>query len=413
MSDAGPSQPASGRLPRRARAALMASRGERTPTMRVADAVLCLLCAAYALVSYDAWTGLLAHLPGWLPPFDLGVGLAGCVALWWRRRHPVAIAIALGLCGALFMAAGAPGLVAAYTVASLRPLWVSAAVVSLTAGAAVPYYLIVPIDDMGFAVWVVFMVLLHATVLSLGVAVRIRRSLIARLVEASDAEREQHQQRLSRAQTEERSRIAREMHDVLAHRLSILSVHAAALERRSRPESARALTTEELAAAGSVIRANAHAALGELRDVLHVLGSSDELGVASPQPRLLDIETLLAEVAASGQRVRLTYVPDAAELGDAREQLQRTIYRVLQEGLTNARKHAPGAAVDVTLTRAPTAVLVELRNPLPVGVTVAEIPGSRAGLAGLTERVEIDGGTLDSGVDDGEFVLRAELPWRV
>lgn len=86
---------------------------------------------------------------------------------------------------------------------------------------------------------------------------------------------------------------------------------------------------------------------------------------------------------------------------------------MVQEGLTNARKHAPGSRVTVRVYAGPprTEVTVEVGNPLPIGVTESEIPGAGAGLTGLHERVELDGGTLQHGSVDGTFTLRARLPW--
>ena len=127
------------------------------------------------------------------------------------------------------------------------------------------------------------------------------------------------------------------MHDVLAHRLSLLSVHAGALEFR--PDA----PPEEIAEAAGVIRANAREALQELREVIGVL-RADADGVVPPQPTLDAIPSLIEESRAAGMKVRAQV--DAAG-GDVL--LGRTAYRVVQEGLTNARKHAPAAAVEVTV----------------------------------------------------------------
>jgi signal transduction histidine kinase len=130
------------------------------------------------------------------------------------------------------------------------------------------------------------------------------------------------------------------MHDVLGHRLSLLSVHAGALEFR--PDA----SPEEIAGAAKVIRENAHQALQDLREVVGVLRAPvGEL----PQPTLADARQLVAESGRAGMRVELR-----EEIGGAVPDLVgRTAYRVVQEALTNARKHAPGAAVDVHLAGAP------------------------------------------------------------
>jgi len=176
------------------------------------------------------------------------------------------------------------------------------------------------------------------------------------------------------------------------------------------------LRPDEVREAAAVIRSSAHTALEELHDVLAVLGShgSDgELGAAAPQPTVGDLDRLVAEAGTVGQRVRLD-VAHAERLAESRPQLQRTVYRVVQEGLTNARKHAAGAAVDVhVVASSREQVQVRVSNPVPVGVTSTEIPGARTGLSGLAERVELDGGSLRTRVHDGQFTLEVMLPWRM
>jgi signal transduction histidine kinase len=194
------------------------------------------------------------------------------------------------------------------------------------------------------------------------------------------------------------------MHDVLAHRLSLLSVHAGALEFH--PDA----PAEEVAAAAGVIRESARAALDELRGVIGVLREDgNESLTQPPQPTLADLPALVEESRAAGMRVTALI-----ELGDAAPPaaVGRTAYRIAQEGLTNARKHAPGAAVTLTV-RAPDGNLeVEVRSLAPVAVGVGSaLPGAGTGLIGLAERVSLAGGTLEHGVDpDGAFVLRARLP---
>jgi signal transduction histidine kinase len=102
-------------------------------------------------------------------------------------------------------------------------------------------------------------------------------------------------------------------------------------------------------------------------------------------------------------------IDDVAEIPDT---IGRSAYRMIQESLTNARKHAPDTTVDVMLEgRAGEHLVVEVRNPLRVGAVASVTPGSGLGLVGLTERAELIGGHLAHSVHDGEFVLRALLPW--
>jgi signal transduction histidine kinase len=235
-------------------------------------------------------------------------------------------------------------------------------------------------------------------VLGWGLFVRARRELVRSL-------RAQGDRSADEARAAERRRIAREMHDVLAHRLSLLSVHAGALEFH--PDA----PAEEVAEAAGVIRESARAALDELRGVIGVLreDGGDSL-TQPPQPTLADLAALVKESLAAGMRVSARI-----ELGDATPPaaVGRTAYRIAQEGLTNARKHAPGAAVTLTVRAPDRALEVEVRSLAPVAVAGpgSALPGAGTGLIGLTERVSLAGGELEHGVDaDGAFVLRARLP---
>lgn len=399
----------------RVRAAVASARGDRTPRTRAVDALAILVSLATVVLGVEGSRGIWSLLPAWWLPVDVGVGVLASVALWWRRRHPVPIAIVLAVLGGLFASAGAAAIIATYTVASLRRTWVALAVTVAHLAIAIPYFFIVPVAGLGPAVWALLMVLLYVTTLAVGLAVRTRRQLIAGLVEHAAVARRQQQVELARAGDVERARIAREMHDVLAHRLTLLSVHAGALEYRTRPGAAVPATPEEMREAVGVIRTSAHVALEELRDVLALLGSgsssSDELGTGPPQPTVADLEALTHEALAAGQRVTLQ-IGGHDRLRRAREQLQRTVFRIVQEGLTNARKHAPDTLVEVEIHTPGETIEVRVSNPVPVGVTPTEVPGSRAGLTGLRERIRLDGGSLTAGVHDGSFVLHAALPWR-
>jgi signal transduction histidine kinase len=205
----------------------------------------------------------------------------------------------------------------------------------------------------------------------------------------------------------ERTRIAREMHDVLAHRISLLSLHAGALEVR--PDAAPA----EVAGAAAVIRASAHQALQDLREVIGVLREgepSDQAAPERPQPTIAELTSLADESRAAGVRVRLDLRLEAAQVPDL---TGRTAYRIVQEGLTNARKHAPGASVTVAVGGgAGSGLTIEIRNPWPVaGGGVVALPGAGTGLVGLAERATLAGGRLTHGVDGREFALTAWLPW--
>ena len=159
-----------------------------------------------------------------------------------------------------------------------------------------------------------------------------------------------------------------------------------------------------------MIRDSARAALDDLRGVIGILREDGgESFTEPPQPTIADLPALVEESRRAGMRITAEI-----DLGDAAPDaaVGRTAYRIAQEGLTNARKHAPGAAVTLSV-RAPDGDLqVEIRSLAPVAVPAAsQLPGAGTGLIGLTERVTLAGGELESGVDPaGAFVLRASLP---
>src|SRR5690606_15069279 len=194
------------------------------------------------------------------------------------------------------------------------------------------------------------------------------------------------------------------MHDVLAHRLTLLSVHAGALEFR--PDAPR----EEIARAAGVIRESAHEALQDLREIIGVLraGESDDAG--RPQPTLSALDTLVAESRQAGMKITLDQ--RVTEPAAVPASVGRTAYRIVQECLTNARKHAPGTEVTVTVAGGPgEGLAVSVRNAAPQG-RVPHVPGAGQGLSGLTERATLAGGSLELGAGpDGGFEVRARLPW--
>jgi signal transduction histidine kinase len=198
------------------------------------------------------------------------------------------------------------------------------------------------------------------------------------------------------------------MHDVLAHRLSLLSVHAGALEFN--PGASRA----EIERAAGVIRESAHQALDDLRGVIGVLREPDGTGDGAggrPQPTLADVPRLVEESRDAGMRITLE--ADDAVMAAAPAAPGRTAYRIVQETLTNARKHAPGTEVTVRLRGGPARGLtVEVSNPVPAATAVVPVvPGAGQGLIGLTERASLAGGDLEHGRSGGDFRVRAWLPW--
>ncbi|MHC0430656.1 sensor histidine kinase [Streptomyces sp. O3] len=381
-------------------------RVRRTARDWLVDFVCFLIAVVVGLIAADELRGQSQPSPE-LIAVDQLVGALACAAVWLRRRWPVGLAAALVVAGVVSDTSGGAGLIALFTVAVHRPFryvaWIAGA-----GFATLPLalWLRPPDDAPPYLVTVAFIVLFTALVIGWGMFVRSRRQLLLSLRDRAQRAETEAALRAEQAQRLAREDIAREMHDVLAHRLTLLSVHAGGLEFR--PDAPAA----EIARAAGVIRDSAHEALQDLREIIGVLRAGEPAPGESgrPQPTLAALDTLVAESRAAGMRVELARrVADPAAVPAS---AGRTAYRIAQEGLTNARKHAPGAPVTVTLAGAPgDGLTVEVRNPAPPG-EVPRVPGSGQGLIGLTERATLAGGRLEHGADaDGGFRLTAWLPW--
>ncbi|MGY5057797.1 sensor histidine kinase [Streptomyces sp. 900105755] len=345
------------------------------------------------------------NVPHGLAVADQLIGGLACAAVWLRRRWPTGLAIAMIPVSFASDTAGGASMVALFTLAVHRPFrhvaWITAANLVL-----VPlFYWLRPDPDLPYLAVVILVVLLTLLVVSLGMFVRSKRQLMVSLRDRARRAETEAGLRAERAQRLAREAIAREMHDVLAHRLTLLSVHAGALEFR--PDAPR----EEVARAAGVIRESAHEALQDLREIIGVLRAADgDEAAGRPQPTLAALESLVAESRGAGMKVVLdNHVGDPAAVPAS---VGRTAYRIAQEGLTNARKHAPGAEVTVRVTGAPGDGLdITVHNPAPA-TEAPQVPGSGQGLIGLTERATLAGGRLEHrSVGDGGFEVRAWLPW--
>ena len=344
-----------------------------------------------------------SHESSGLLTLDIAVGLVACALVPVLLRWPVPGALALAVLAALSPAATPAATLGTLYVAQRRPLAIAVA----AGGADVVAHLIRgvwrPNGSLPYAWWAVLVIAAGAALVGWGQGDRARQALLASLRERARRAEAEQASRVAEARVAERARIAREMHDVLAHRLSLLATYAGALEYR--PDA----PPEQLARAAGVVRAGVHQALDELREVITVLRDDDDFDGKHPLPGLADLDGLIAETRDAGTAVDVTRRVTQQE--DLPGGLGRTAYRVVQEGLTNARKHAPGRPVRVLLAGKPGGrLVVELANP--VGPADPVINGSGTGLIGLTERVRLAGGEIDHTISaDGEFVLRAWLPW--
>jgi signal transduction histidine kinase len=341
----------------------------------------------------------------WLVVVDLLLGLTGFVLVWFRRRHPMTVATTITVFGFISSTASGPGVLAAVSLATRRVWWQLVVIGAINVAASYTYNMIVPTPDDGpWWVTLVVVVVVSIAVLGWGAYIGSRRELLWTLKNRAERAEAEQELRTSQARANERARIAREMHDVLAHRISQVSMHASALAFRTD------LDADEMRASATIIQDTAHEALADLRGVLGVLRdpvSGEPL--EPPQPTYRDLEPLVEAVRSAGLKV--TYDD---QLGSAASQLPdvigRTVYRIVQEGMTNAAKHAPGTSVQIVVSGSPDAgVTVELRNPL--GVRAGSTPGAGLGLVGLTERAELRGGRLEGRREDGAWLLRAWIPW--
>jgi signal transduction histidine kinase len=359
--------------------------------------------------------------------------LAGSVLLF-RRRWPIAvvlvsIAVAPAQMGYLM------GVVGLYTLAASelpRRIIASLAGMSLLGMLVVAFVQAREMSDADveagewFAPFfaLTMSVGMTAPPLLLGMYVGARRRLMESLRERADSlERElqllaeRAEERAEWARGEERTRIAREMHDVVAHRVSLMVVHAAALQAVARKDPEKAVKNAALV--GDMGRQ----ALTELREMLGVLRSGDgvrprEVPVVkvaavdeqpvSEGPCLEDLEELVGQSAAAGMVVALTV--EGRECAYAPE-IEQTAYRVVQEALTNAHKHAAGAKTYVRVAHRVSEIAMQVENEPPPEVSSPGLPSGGNGLVGMRERVLALGGVFVSGpTEAGGFRVSAVIP---
>lgn len=368
-----------------------------------------------ALVSFIGWISPTIYRglagPAILNSVALVAALAAAVL--WRRRHPVVVTVAVSV-AMLFL----PGLwlVVYWVYLSLairsRPVTIvatgvlvglSTAIMTLTSPETGDFG--IAVEDPGLLVGAFGTGFLSvAAVGAFGAYLGSRRRERAAIEERLAAAERARELAVENVRVEERNRIAREMHDVLAHKITLISLHAGALEYRDD------LSPDEVRRAGATIRESSHEALVELRGILGQLRQTDdESGAPSkPQPGLGDVDDLVGEHRRAGRRVDVERELD----GTPPETVGRHAYRVLLEALTNAARHAPGTSVAVRIAGdEESGVALTVRNRL--SVAGAASPGAGLGLVGLRERVEYVGGRLEAGeTQEDEFVVEAWLPWR-
>jgi len=346
------------------------------------------------------------------PLAELPVVLLMVVPVAFRRRAPIA-AFAICAVSGLVQLAG-PGPIAAdvailvmiYTVAAYRTRRDSLIVLAIClAGSALAVVMWMPYNSVqGLLARITqAAVLFGGTSLIawvLGDSMRYRRGYYAALEDrAARLERERHAQ-AKIAAAAERARIARELHDVIAHHVSVMVVQAdgAGYALRTDPD-----TTET---ALKAIASTGRQALTEMRRLLGVLRTAGDQAELAPVPGLGELRELLDQARAAGLAVTYTLSGTPRELPEGAE---LAAYRVVQESLTNTRKHAGlAAAAAVTLRYEPAGLTVEVTDD---GMATPSTEGAGHGLAGMRERIEMYGGTVQAGpLPGGGFRVLAHLP---
>jgi signal transduction histidine kinase len=332
----------------------------------------------------------------------LAFNVIAVACLFLARRRPFVAALGVTLMTIRLVGAHEPSLtVLPFCVLLVLIAWlVTRRSLLFAAPLLIPFVLNTakPLDGNGSSLSSALPLLLLLAALVVGEAIRKRQVAVAALDATEEAMAES-----VRLQTvmEERARIARELHDIVAHHLSVIAVESE-VARRTSPE-----LSPEVGGRLEAIASTAREALTETRRLLGVL-REDTRGVAerAPQPGLGELDALIETARATGTRIRLTREGDVARLPLS---VDLAAYRIVQEALTNARRHAPGADVDIELSYRAEALLVRVRDYGP-GASGAE-PVEGHGLMGMRERAALASGTFSSGpAVGGGFEVDVTLP---
>lgn len=371
-----------------------------------ADALLALLALVMAALPY--FDELRNELDGQRPGLVFVLLVAACLLLVLRRRRPWSVLLATTALGLVATALSespnpvyVPAVIALYTVSAREISWrlVGAVAVSIV----LPTVLIVGLGPSTYdderAHEITWWVLVAAVS---GFAVRSHRALVEEANERARQAEATREESAARAVTEERLRIARELHDVVAHHVAVINVQAGVARQLLRDDPDRA--SEAL----GHVRESSQTVLSEVPGMLGLLRRADDPGdqrlPTAPAPRLADAEALVEQARRSGLQVVWSSTGQPTPLSPGTD---LTAYRVLQEALTNASRHGSGE-VRIQLTHEPDGLTIEVRNPRAGDSPAAT---DRHGLVGMRERVTAAGGTFTAGPEaPGTWAVRARLP---
>ena len=340
------------------------------------------------------------HLDPGLVAMLLVPGLVAMLLLVWLRRAPITVAVSLAGLWLLSPAVLGPAMAAQAHIARHRRGIDAIAVACVLIAAKSVLMLRDSPNNSATRIEVFISATGVIIALLVGLLGRSTTDANQQRAAAQAARQEAWEAQLNEARLLERERIAREMHDVVAHRISLIALHAGALAHHMRSDEGEA---GDLARA---IQSNAQSSLDELRTMLARLRGT-AAPPEPPQPTLSGLDALLADARSAGQQVAVELDGDPAEVPD---RVSRHAYRIVQEGLTNARKHAPGSPVALSLRTTTDRLQVVVRNRL-ADLAHPNRSGSGLGLVGIAERVDLLGGDLSHGIEGREFILEATLPY--
>ena len=377
--------------------------------------------------------------------FGVFAAFASGISMFWRMKHPVRVLSLTSVLSIIFPLDPIGPAISLSWVVAKRPksdlYWaIPLAAVAMAVSFVRDYFALtsetvmasgpeggpmLPMSGLGYMiVWLVMLTLALA-------AGYVRRSR----GQAAQAENvaEEKAQRVAQLEgeltrQEERDLIAREMHDTVAHHLSIVSLHAGALEVTSEDP--------EVPSSAKAMRESAHQALEEMRTLIHSLRDSESGGYAQAAPTLQALPTLVEDARLAGADISATFSFPSPTSPAVPPALARAVYRIVQEALTNALKHAPGSPITILVgvnegEEKDGGATIEVLNLLPEGhealssrfapassgaaasdpLRMLSQTGGGAGLVGMRERAQALGGQLSAGAEEGRWVVHAFLPW--
>jgi signal transduction histidine kinase len=382
------------------------------------DGALCFIATAAALGPNIAQRGDINGKPlehAVVQGGDLAIaivlGLCAGLPIAVRRRFPLGVfaMVTAALCVHLILVFGEPGsfgpalVISLWTVATRCPRSVSVPAALIAAGLVVVILIgHVAAGHLSSGPDILFLLVLIGGSWAVGDNVSTRRAYLAGLVERAERLEREQEQSAQRAVLDERARIARELHDVVAHHVSAIAVQAGAAEEIAEQDPARAR------AVLAIIQATSRQALAEMRALVGVLHDGGEAERLTPPPGLAQVQRLAEQSRAAGLQVLVRVEGGVRPLPEA---VDLTAYRIVQEALTNTLKHAGATRADVVVRYADGDVELVVTDDGSGSGNGAAMPGTGRGLVGMRERVALFHGTLDVGTQPGGgFRVHARLP---